>query len=397
MGKLKLENNLKENCIKFLQRLIQTESYPGKEKTIAELVVSEMKSINYDEAYIDEAGNVIGKINGEGKADPIMFNTHLDHVDVGDPKRWPHPPFGAEIHDGSIWGRGAVDIKGPLAAQVYGVVSAFQKNGKKPLGDIYVTSVVQEEIGGVGAQHLVTHLKPKYVIVGEPSSNKIMRGHRGRLEILIKFKGYSVHASAPDRGVNPLKVAANFIINLGKIEMAFDEELGFSSVALTKITSDQESTNVIPAEVDLICDWRNVPSESGKDVLEKLNSIVNLSLIEGATAEVTIPKYNRKTYTGMEMEVSASNYPFKTNKEDKLVTKTYEILKNVRNETEIPRFWKFTTDGGHFNRAGLKIIGYGPGNEKLAHTIHERIPIKEVEDAILGNQALASQLQRLIN
>ncbi|MDZ4702124.1 MAG: hypothetical protein SH809_20605, partial [Rhodothermales bacterium] len=91
-------------CTTFLQRLIQTPGLPGEERAVAGLVAAEMERLGYDEVGIDEAGNVIGKIAGRGAAPAMMLNTHLDHVDVGDPDRWPHPPFGGEIHDGRVWG-----------------------------------------------------------------------------------------------------------------------------------------------------------------------------------------------------------------------------------------------------------------------------------------------------
>ena len=88
----------------FLQRLIRTESLPGDEGDIAELVRAEMESLGYADVHLDDAGNVLGKVPGRGEAPAMMFNTHLDHVDVGEHDAWPHPPFGGEIHGGRVWG-----------------------------------------------------------------------------------------------------------------------------------------------------------------------------------------------------------------------------------------------------------------------------------------------------
>ncbi|WP_152918236.1 M20/M25/M40 family metallo-hydrolase, partial [Ardenticatena maritima] len=145
-------------CIAFLQRLVQTPSLPGHEADLAALVKAEMERLGYDEVFVDAAGNVIGRIRGRGDAPAVMFNTHLDHVDPGDPAGWRFPPYGGEIHDEAVWGRGTVDIKGPLAAQVYGV-ARLKNDPTPPPGDVYVSAVVQEEIGGLGARHLLTHLQ----------------------------------------------------------------------------------------------------------------------------------------------------------------------------------------------------------------------------------------------
>src|ERR671932_1682189 len=107
--------------VDFAQRLIRTPSLPGQEGDAARLVRSEMQSLGYDDTWIDEVGNVVGVIRGTGGGKSLMFNTHIDHVDVGDVSGWPFPPYEGKIADGVLWGRGAVDIKGPTAAQVYGV------------------------------------------------------------------------------------------------------------------------------------------------------------------------------------------------------------------------------------------------------------------------------------
>ena len=114
-----------------------------------------------------------------------MFNTHIDHVDVGDPSRWPYPPYAATLHDGEIWGRGASDLKGPLACQVY-AGALLKRTGLPVPNDIYVVGVVQEEVSGLGSYHLASHLKTDYAVLGEPSANMLALGHRGR----VRGSGY---------------------------------------------------------------------------------------------------------------------------------------------------------------------------------------------------------------
>src|SRR5262249_31148212 len=152
------------------------------------LVTDEMQSLGYDEVQVDEAGNVIGKIRAttspvEGRPRrSIMFNAHMDQVDVGDPLKWPFPPFERAVHEGEIWGRGTSDLKGSLACQVS--AGALLKRSGLPLpNDVYVVGVVQEEVGGLGSSNLVQHLKTDYGIIGEPSGNTLALGHRGRTEM----------------------------------------------------------------------------------------------------------------------------------------------------------------------------------------------------------------------
>jgi succinyl-diaminopimelate desuccinylase len=339
-------------CVEFLQGLIQTESLPGQEGRIADRVRREMETLGYDEVHADDAGNVFGLIKGTGEAPPVMFNTHLDHVDAGDPGLWPYPPYGGEIHDGKVWGRAAMDIKGPLAAQVYGI-GQIVAEGRRPSGDVYVTATVQEEIGGLGARHLITYFRVPLVVVGEASSNELRRGHRGRVELVLHVTGKSVHASIPTRGVNPLEVAAKFILRLDDIEMRRHPDLGPSSVAPTLIRTDQSSPNVVPGQVWLTCDWRNVADETAEDVRRVLQEVADGCLIAGARVKVQVPATTRETYTGFKANVPADFPSFITPENHPAVRGAREVLRRSIGLGRPAGIWRFATDGGHFAQAGM--------------------------------------------
>lgn len=376
-------------CVTFARKLIQIESLPGEEEEIARVVAEEMRTLGYPEVRIDEAGNVIGKIPGEGNAPDVMFNTHLDHVDVGDPRNWPYPPFAGHIEKGRLWGRGAMDIKGPLAAQVHGVASILGHGNSPPAGNVYVTAVVQEEIGGLGARHLVKHLKPELVVIGESTRNRLYRGHRGRTELLVHVKGRSVHASVPESGANPLAVIGRFLQALETIEHPSDVDLGPSSVAPTLIRTDQTSPNVVPGECWLTCDWRNIPGQSGEEVREILERLVEGCLVPGTRANVSIPSIPRVSYTGLKMEIPADNPAFILPAEHPAVRQGLAVLESSIGLEEPASVWKFATDGGHFAPQGLSVVGFGPGEEELAHTVDESIELTQLEQAMQGNRDLA--------
>ncbi len=381
-----------EGCVQFLQRLIQTRSLPGREEEIAGIVQREMKKIGIREVFQDEAGNVIGRIQGLGEAPAVMLNTHLDHVDVGDESRWPFPPFGGEIHEGKVWGRGAMDIKGPLAAQVYGVAPLTVE---PPPGDVYVSSVVQEEVGGLGARHLATHLEVPLVIIGEASQNRLRRGHRGRTELNLHVEGRSVHASIPETGVNPLFVVARFLNELASLEMRVDPELGPSSLAATLIRTDQTSSNVIPGEAWLTVDWRNVTGESGEEVRRRLAEIGKSCLIDGASADVELVKLHMKSFTGVEMEYSSYQPAFVIEESHPALAGAKQALTGVTEVREETELWRFATDAGHFADAGSLVIGFGPGHEGLAHRVDESISIADLELGLRANLALARDWPKL--
>ncbi|HVS65481.1 MAG TPA: M20/M25/M40 family metallo-hydrolase [Thermoanaerobaculia bacterium] len=379
-----------ERCVSFLRRLIQTPSLPGQEEDLARLVLAEMQDLGYDEAAVDEMGNVVGTIRGRGDAASVVFNTHLDHVDVGDPSRWPHPPFGGEIHQERVWGRGAVDIKGPLASQVHAAASLLHE---RPPGDVLVTAVVQEEVGGVGARALAHRLDPALMVVGEPSSNQVRRGHRGRTEILVHLVGRSVHASVPASGLNPLISLGRFLARLEEVERVEHPELGRSSVAPTLLRTDQTSGNVVPGEVWLTCDWRNVPGEEPERARESLERLALKVAEPGVAVEVTIPTQPLVSWTGRTVEISAAHPAYLLGAEHPAVVAASALAAEcgAAGEADV---WRFATDGSHFYEAGFIPVGFGPGDEGLAHTVDENVEISALELSLAVNARLGRELAR---
>ncbi len=392
-----------EPCVDFLQRLIRTEGLPGNEGATAALVQSEMVELGYSDVHIDDAGNVLGKVPGSGEAPPMMFNTQLDHVDVGEHDAWPHPPFGAEIHEGKVWGRGAVDIKGPLACQVYGVARLLRE-GFEPVGDIWVTGTVQEEVGGLGARHMAGYIETPLVVIGEPSRCELRRGHRGRTELVVHSVGRSVHASVPGEGVNALDPVARLIASIDDLDMSTDADLGTSTCVPSLIRTDQSSANVVPGEVWLTCDWRNVPGESGEDARQKLQALADRALKTSREAlgvsedspapemEVVITSVERTSFSSMTMDYPADNPAYIVRADHPALRAAKPALDAALGRDVPVGVWQFATDGGHFALEGMTCVGFGPGNDLLAHTVNEAIAIADLEKGLAGNEALARAL-----
>ena len=152
----------------------------------------------YDETRIDRLGNVIGVIRG-GEGATVMLSAHLDMVAEGDWNDWDYPPFAGIIAEGCLHGRGAMDIKGPLAIQTH-VGAALAGSAE---GDIVVAHPVYEERGGWGMDYLLRSggsFCPDAVIIGEATHGDITIGHRGRAEVEIVARGLAGHASASRAG-----------------------------------------------------------------------------------------------------------------------------------------------------------------------------------------------------
>jgi len=378
-----------EGCVEFLQRLIRTRSMPGEEGDIAALVAAEMRTLGYDEVSTDKAGNVIGLIRGSGDAPSTMFNTHLDHVDAGDPDDWPHDPFGGELHDGVVWGRGAVDIKGPLAAQVYGAAALI--DGSRPPGDVYVTAVVQEEVGGLGARYMAETLAADLIMVGEPSRNEVRRGHRGRVELQARVRGRMAHASMTDIGRNPVTVLGRFLTLLEDIDHPHDPNLGTATIAPTLIRTDQTSANVIPGEAYLTLDCRTVGGQGTEALREVLLPLLESCQIDGTTGDILYPEEERASYSGLTMAYGAEHPALSLPADHPAVETAVDVLSGPLGGPPPVGVWDFATDGGHFAEVGMTVVGFGPGDDRLAHTVNEHIYVEELERGVRGNEALARE------
>ena len=372
--------------IDFTQHIVATPSLPGQEGDVAAIIATEMENLGYDEVWRDQVGNIIGKING-GDGPTILLNGHMDHVDAGPLEGWPYPPFSGQIVDGNLWGRASVDMKGPTACMIY-AASLFKQLNIKPSGDIYMTVPVMEEIGGLGTQHLITHLNAQAAICGEPSSNTLRRGHRGRVELRVTFNGRSAHASAPHLGENPHYAAAVFLSNLSTLTMAYDDTLGPSSVAPTLYSTDQISPNVIPGQVYLTLDWRNIALEKPADIVAKVEALVHSIKGLEQNVDVVVKTQDFTTYTGVTQAIPAIFPSYLLPENNRFVQAAHRALVDALGRDDGVDIWRFATDGGHLMTADIPTVGFGPGDETLAHTNQERISLAEMEEAVVAYIAL---------
>lgn len=388
-----LTPNEREALIHFAQRLVQTPSPSTQEGAVAALVAEEMRRLGYDAVYVDAMGNVIGRIGPEG-GKRLLFDAHMDTVGVKDPSHWEHSPFGGEIAHGILYGRGAVDTKGSLAAMVY-AGGALARKRDSLRGALYVAAVVQEEpCEGLAARHIIEEegLKPDWVVLGEPTDLQIARGQRGRIEFVVTIQGRAAHASAPDRGINAIYEASRFIVGLALLAPQFNQDpfLGKGTVAVTSIHAEAGSRNVVPDLCTLTLDRRLTIGETEAKALAELRRVLTR---EGIKATIEAPPYRATTYTGLPVEAPQS-FPFWMISEDAplLVTAAHVIEAELGFAPRLVR-WDFSTDGVYtMGVAGIPTIGFGPGEERFAHTVDEQIRLRDIEAAAQVYAALAAHL-----
>lgn len=394
----------REDSIAFLQDLIAIPSATTvgeDEEEIAQRLEEEMESLGYDEVIVDGIGNVHGVIEGERDSEgAVMFNSHIDTVGVGDPEKWEHDPYAGEIEDGTLYGLGASDMLCAMAAMVYGG-GALAALDVTPKHDVYITGEVMEEVHEGHAMRYVDEeldVDLESVVIGEASEMNVKRGHRGRCELKVEIEGSSCHASAPERGTNPLYHASTMLERIEELNEETTEHdfLGKGTIVGTNLDVDTPSNNAVPAHATLYVDRRLTLGEDEETVHAELQDAIETAKAEygdSVEAHVETLTFDTPSYTGYENE-TPKYYPTWLLEEDHpLVQQTYETVDRVLDtEVEITK-WTFSTSGNYTKgRADIPTIGFGPSWEKYAHTDRDQVEVDNVINAVNVYAALGLEL-----
>ncbi len=391
-----------EAAIEFAADLIRIPSPPGGEEAVARRVLRELGRLGFDDARIDEVGNVIGVIRGRGEAPPVMLSSHLDVVDPGDVSAWTHPPYGGVVADGFLHGRGAMDIKGPLALQTYAAAHFIRD---RPAGDVIVAHTVLEERGGWGMDYLMASgdVGPGAVIIGEATGGDICIGHRGRAELEIEVRGIAGHASAPDRARNALDAIGPILRALQSLpDAVLSEEnpvLGRSSLVATDVYATPASRNVIPDRAVVVVDWRVLPGRTASAALELVRGYLaeHVALPEGLEYAVRFTAEEQNTWTGLHEVREMFGPGFLLDPEHDVTRAAARAVEAATGAPATVRPWRFATDGRYTcGERGIPTIGYAPGEESHAHTNTERLELEPARTVYAAYPALIGALFEVI-
>jgi succinyl-diaminopimelate desuccinylase len=385
-------------AIAFAAELIRIPSPPGAERGVAERVRTELETLGFADVRIDRAGNVIGVARGTGGGPTVMLSSHLDVVDAGDATTWEHPPYGGVVADGFLHGRGAMDIKGPLAVQTYAAAAFLER----PLaGDVVVAHTVLEERGGWGMEWLLEEgdVRPDAVIIGESTHGDVCIGHRGRAELFVDIEGVAGHASAPDRAHNPMRLLPAVLPALDAFAAAqpADPVLGRATLAPTAIETSPRSRNVIPDRVRVVLDWRVLPGRDADALRDLLAAHLQRSVRVEPPFKLTV-RYateRQRTWTGQERERRLHTPGFLLPPGHAVARAAAEAVAAGTGRAPALRAWTFATDGGHTcGERGIPTIGFAPGEERFAHTNRERLDLAEAERALAVYPAVIRAVAR---
>lgn len=390
-----------ENALSFASDLIRIPGLPGQEGDVARRVREEMEALGLEDIRVDSAGNVIGVARGRGEAPPALLNSHLDVVAEGDHDEWEVPPFSGEVRDGQLHGRGAMDIKGPLALQTYAAASMI---GEAP-GDVIVAHTVLEERGGLGMKRLLEsgEVEPGVVIIGEATHGDVCIGHRGRAEMEVAITGLAGHASAPDRAHNALDLVGEVLAAVRDLsgQQESDPVLGRSTLIATMIDVLPQSRNVIPDSAVVTIDWRILPGDTDETLLGRVREAVGRRLPtvpDGLGYEVRMASEHQVTYTGLEADRNLLTPGFLMPADHPMILAAAEAVGQREGQGPATiRPWAFATDGGwSCGVHGIPTVGFAPGEERYAHTNRERLDVEEARWGFERHPALIAAVQRAV-
>ncbi len=369
--------------------LIKIPSPSAEEGDVARLVRDEMELLGFA-VEVDELGNVVGTI-GSADGPCLLIDAHMDTVGVTQPDEWSHDPYG-QIEGDRLYGRGAMDMKGPLASVIRGVASL---SGKLRHGRVVVSaSIAEEMVEGTALLHVAERVKPDFVVIAEATSLRIARGQRGRAEILVEVRGTPTHSSRPELGINAADVMADVIVALRSVTVPQHQTLGDGILVLTDVMSHPyPGLSVVPDRCVATFDRRTLPGETEASVLAPIVDLVTRVATEhGATASVHIAEDDFASYTGVRVHASNFAPAWFFEETEPIADISREALMEIGLDAPTGHYAFCTNGSATAGRLGIPTIGFGPGDEERAHRVDEYVEIDELARAARGYVAIARAL-----
>ena len=380
----KVEQN-RDQIIAFLQHVVQTPSLTGQEEAVGQAFYEAMKTWGLEEVQIVEAApkrpNVLGKVKGSGKDYGLVFNGHMDVLPVGDEKDWIYPPFSGAIVDGTMYGRGTIDMKAGDCAAV--AASGIIKQLGIPLkGDILVALNCDEEIcGDLGILYL---LKEGYIKGGpgiagincESTNMKTLDiAQKGNMRLHINFKGKSILGCRPWNGINAVSHAGRVIQKIDEMDQSFTDRVFPLLTRATIVPTTIEggvAVNMIPDRCKLGVNRRCLPNEKTEDAIQEIQDMLDDLKKEDPTMQAEIEMWR--------------NYrpAWAISEEEPIVKAMQKAHKYVRGEGLPVAGKEGGTDASYIHtQTGIPMPVYGPGDYlHFVAAVNENILLDDVIDTV---------------
>lgn len=378
-----------EALISFTRDLVRIPSVLGGENLVAERVLAEMRFVGYDRVELDSAGNAIGVLEGARPGPTMVFDAHMDTVDVYPRDAWKHDPFGAELVDGRIYGRGSSDMKGALAAMVHGCATLDREaiGGKV----VVSASVGEELIEGAALRTVMQRYGGDYVVIGEASQLDLVRAGRGRAEFVISTHGIPAHASTPELGANAVHLMRDLIGEIERMPMPGDSFVGSGIMCLTDIISiPHPAHSVVPSGCRVTYERRLLPGETREQVIGEIRAACARAAVPEAQVEFALTDYT--SYTGVRWERPKWFAPWELPEDHEFVEGALFGLRAAGLQPKLKAYQFCTNAAYSAGHAEVPTIGFGPGYEDQAHVVDEYLEVEQLLTAARGYLAIGEQV-----
>lgn len=390
-----LEQTVARNVESLCAEIIRRPSVSGEEGGVVEVLKAFMEKNGFDEVSMDRYGSLAGCVKGRKSGPKILFDGHIDTVPV-DESRWSKNPFGADVENGRMYGRGTSDMKGAVAAMVVAAAEMAKPENRGFAGEIHVACVVHEEcFEGVAGREISKNVKPDFVVIGEASQLNVKIAQRGRAEIVLETHGKPAHSASPDEGVNAVHKMMELVRRVEAIEPPEHPMLGKGTNVLTDIkSSPYPGASVVPSGCRATYDRRLLVGETRESVLAPIQKAIDelSSQDPQFKAKAYIAQDHAPCHTGETISAERFFPAWEYSESETFVQNVVAGLKAIGQSPEIDHY-AFCTNGSHYaGEAGIKTFGYGPSLETLAHTDDEYIELDQLQKAVEGYMAISRAL-----
>lgn len=385
---------LTQGLIAFAQQLIRQPSPSLKEQAIGQLIQGKMELMGYDKVIQDDSGNVLGILFSKRPGPTLILTCHMDTTPPGDLSQWTESPYSATIKHGKLYGSGASDCKGGLAAQVY--AGALLKRSLLPFqGNLIVAATVGQEQGGnVGIQGLMERtlpeleLSPSYAILGEPTNLGLYYGHDGWVEMDIQVQG----PNAFDVNDAAKTIFETFDSRSRSQDHQHEPDQWQVEAPLYESKDDC-------GRASIAVNHRFGPSQEPAAVIENIQQQASLAaqVVGNVAVDVVLRQETQQTYTGTRTVVKKVLHAWEIDPFCTLMERSRHALEGAGCQTR-PGKWRLgrvgmATAGGFLTKEHqIPTIGYGPGNEDVIHGPNESVDVDQITEAVYGTAAIMHSL-----
>lgn len=299
--------------------------------------------------------NVLACFPGKNPKRSLLLDAHTDVVAVDG---MIIPPFKPTIRDGKLYGRGASDTKGPMAAMLLGLKRILDEDGQPPV-TVWFAGTCNEELGATGAAALMASgFRADMAVVAEPTSFKIVYTHKGALRAVLETAGIAAHSSMPHLGINAIYKMLPVITRLEKMTYTVTHpKLGAPTLSVGTITGGSQ-VNIVPASCRIEVDRRLLPGETREEIVRQF--------IGSDDVTCTVTEFYP---------------PFEESLDSPVIRLVADASRRLLGYAEFIAP-PYATNAGAYKAAGIPSVIFGPGNLAQAHTKDEYIELALVDQAV---------------